>query len=121
MEYIHVCKPIYILVLDLTTDGLLDSLTDQSYPIIFKCKAFGEPMPNIRWYFNYEKVSNEGEHNISTSTNGSLVESSLKIVNPHSSDLGKYTCTASNVVINKQKFAVLTANSKHLAMLCIFV
>ena len=119
MEYIS--KLIYILVLDLITDALLDLLINQYYPIIFKCETFGEPVPNITWYFNYEEVSNGSKRNISTSTNGSLVECSLEIANPQLSDLGIYTCKASNVVINKQKLAVLTVNSKHLAMLCVFV
>ena len=112
MKYIHRHTVIF-LVLDLRTDALLDLLINQSYPIIFKCEAYGEPMPNISWEFNSERTSDASKYNISTSVNGSLVESSLAIVNPQSSDLGIYTCNAENG-INKHAYVVLTATSKYL-------
>ena len=80
---------------------------------MFQCEAYGEPIPTIGWKFNYQEAPDASEYNISTSVNGSLVESSLAIVNPQSSDLGICTCNAENG-INKHAYVVLTATSKYL-------
>ena len=101
------------LVLDLMTDELLDVLINQSYPIVFKCETVGEPKPNISWNINYNQAN---KFNISTSVNGSLVESSLTILNAQSSDLDIYTCNAYNG-INRHGSAVLTVNSKLLCFM----
>ena len=98
------------------TDELLDILINQSYPIVFKCEAVGEPKPNISWNINYNQTN---KYNISTSLNGSLVESSLTILNAQSSDLGIYTCNAYNG-INRYGSAVLTVNSKLLCFMHVF-
>ena len=107
------------LVLDLRTDELLDLLINQSYPVIFKCEAIGEPVPTISWNVNCEEASDDCKYNISTLVSGSSVVSSLTIKNAQSSDVGIYTCTASNV-IHRDRFAVLTANSKHLCCMYLF-
>ena len=117
MEYIN--RLLYLLVLDLRTDALLDLLINQSYPIIFKCEAIGEPVPTISWNINYKEALNDSKYNISTLVNGSSVESSLTIQNAQSSDVGIYTCNANNV-IHKNEFAILTANSKYLCCMYLF-
>ena len=116
MEYIN--RLLYLLVVDLRTDALLDLLINQSYPIIFRCEAVGEPVPTISWKINCEEL-NDSKYNISTSVNGSSVVSSLAIQNAQSSDVGIYTCNANNV-IHKNEFAILTANSKYLCCMYLF-
>ena len=85
--------------------------TDQAY---FTCQATGDPIPTISWYFNgcgplngttqYE-ISVEG---IDNSTNSST----LIIYYVQSSDVGTYTCNATNVVSTDTSSGVLTVNGK---------
>ena len=98
------------------TDGIIDMLENETNPITFSCKAIGEPVPNISWYFNGEliDVSNASKYIISNSSNGTMVISLLTIMNTQSSDVGRYTCFTENIIGSNQSSGVLTVNGKNI-------
>ena len=70
----------------------------------FTCQAIGEPVPDISWYFNDVMINvsdNSSKYMIvSRSLNISTITSMLTVYNATSSDVGVYTCTASNALGN---------------------
>ena len=102
-------------------------LENETNPITFSCQAIGEPVPNISWYFNVEliDVSNASKYIISNSSNKTMVISLLTIMNTQSSDVGRYTCFAENIIGSDQSSGVLTVNGKNFTQIytvhmCIF-
>ena len=73
----------------------------------FTCQATGEPVPTISWYFNDVPVdvTNTVKYNVISTGSG---QSSLRINNVQSSDVGTYTCNATNVVSSDTSSGVLT-------------
>ena len=72
---------------------------------IFTCNVTGEPVPTISWYFNgFLLMSNITKHIIATNE--------LQILNVQSSDVGTYTCNATNVVSTDTSSGVLTVNGE---------
>ena len=79
----------------------------------FTCQATGQPVPTISWYFNGVLLVNGMEHMISMmSSNTTTISSTLTILNVQSSDVGTYTCNATNVVSTNNSSGVLTVNGK---------
>ena len=81
----------------------------------FTCQADGEPVPNINWYFNGAPVNeaNTMKYTISMmSLNITTNSSTLTIMNVRSSDVGTYTCNATNVVSTNDSSGVLTVNGE---------
>ena len=67
----------------------------------FTCEATGEPIPDISWYFNSVMINVSSKYMImSESINATTVENILTIHNAMSSDIGIYSCTASNLLGN---------------------
>ena len=70
----------------------------------FTCKAIGEPVPEINWYFNGVMINesdDSGKYTIvSQPINITTTEKVLTIYNATSCDVGVYTCVASNVIGN---------------------
>ena len=68
----------------------------------FSCQAVGEPVPDISWYFNDVMINasdNSSKYMIvSRSLNMTTTENTLTVYNITSSDVGVYTCTATNVI-----------------------
>ena len=58
-------------------------------------------------------VSDTSKYNISSSVNGTLVESLLTIANAQSSDVGTYTCYTENILGTDRSFGILTVNGKN--------
>ena len=87
-------------------------LENETLPSIFTCRATGEPVPNITWYFNDIMIFNvsDTKYNISASKNGTVVTSIFTIKSAQSSDVGRYTCFAENFIGNDQSSGVLTIN-----------
>ena len=95
---------------------LTDLLENETSNIQFVCQAIGVPFPHIRWYFNGVMVnlSDSSKYNISSMyLNKSIIESTLKIVNAESSDVGLYACKAENGFGIDQSSGVLTVNGKY--------
>ena len=74
----------------------------------FSCQADGEPFPTISWYFNGTALADPTKYNITNNT--------LDIVSVESSDVGTYTCNATNVVSSDTSSGVLTVNGEFLIL-----
>ena len=76
----------------------------------------GEPVPNITWYFNGVMVNvsnNSSKYMImSRSLNITTTENAFTVYNVASSDVGTYTCNASNFIENAKSSGILTVTSK---------
>ena len=73
------------------------------------CQATGEPVPTISWHFNNTLLANGTKYATSeTSVNTTTISSTLTIMSVESSDVGTYTCNATNVVSNVTSSGVLT-------------
>ena len=91
-----------------------DLLENETSPVTFTCRATGEPVPTIGWYFNAINVSDGSDNNIITTTvRGGVIESSLTIISPRASDSGTYACHAENVIGNDISAGILTINGKN--------
>ena len=88
----------------------------------FTCQATGEPVPTISWYFNGVLVdeANTMKYTISVmSLNSTTISNILTIMDVESSDVGTYTCNATNVVSSDTSSGVLTVNGELLLYLLI--
>ena len=95
---------------------VMDETQDEGDPASFTCQATGEPVPTISWYFNGIPISNNTdvdkydipEISVNTTTSNSI----LTIMSVESSDVGTYTCNATNVVSSDTSSGVLTVNGE---------
>ena len=80
----------------------------------FTCQATGEPVPNITWYFNSTALdeANITKYTITISVMSLNTTSTLTIMNVQSTDVGTYTCNATNVVSSDTSSGVLTVNGE---------
>ncbi|XP_065884496.1 uncharacterized protein [Dysidea avara] len=80
---------------------IVDSTDEGRDLATFACQATGEPVPTISWYFNdiMINVSDTSKYMImSTSINTTTTENTLTVYNVTSSDVGTYTCNATNTL-----------------------
>ena len=107
---------LYIFVAVAIALKLLDQVQDEGTTASFTCEATGEPVPTISWYFNGAPVNNDtnvDKYDISeTSVNTTTINSTLTIMSVESSDVGTYTCNATNVVSSDTSSGVLTVNGE---------
>ena len=90
-----------------------DQTQVEGYSVNFTCQATGEPVPTISWYFNDVPVnmSTDDKHNISTmSVNETSINSRLIVKSVKSSDVGTYTCKATNILSTDISSGVLSVN-----------
>ena len=83
----------------------ITDLSDEGRDMVnFTCQAIGKPVPYISWYFNDVMINvsdNSSKYMIvSRSLNISTITSMLTVYNATSSDVGVYSCTASNALGN---------------------
>lgn len=79
----------------------ISDLSDENRDMVnFTCEAIGEPVPVIQWYFNIMMLShNSSKYMIQSELiNLTTTKSTLTIFNAISSDVGVYTCNASNIL-----------------------
>ena len=92
---------------------VLDQIQDVGGTASFTCQATGEPVPIISWYFRGDLFVNGGRLTISeTEVNTTTINSRIIISNAESSDVGTYTCNATNVISSVTSFGVLTINGE---------
>ena len=104
---------IYILVQAEITQEVTDLVENETNTVTFSCQATGEPLPIISWYFNGTMINSDAnKYNISNSVNGTVMTSSLMIMNSQSSDAGVYTCEAENFIRTVTTSGILTVNGK---------
>ena len=93
-----------------------DQVEDEGNTVSFTCQATGEPVPTISWYFNGAPVNNDTDVNkynvMEMEVNTTTINSTLTIMNVESSDVGTYTCNATNVVSSDTSSGVLTVNGE---------
>ena len=83
----------------------------------FTCQAAGEPVPTIIWYYNSTLLVSGTEYMITEmSINTTTISNTLTIMSVESSDVGTYTCNATNVVSSDTSSGVLTVNGELLAL-----
>ena len=84
------------------------------------CIVTGEPVPTINWYFNGAPVdeTNTMKYTISMmSLNITTNSSILTIMNVQSSDVGTYTCNATNVLSSNTSSGICTVNGEYVYLL----
>ena len=93
-----------------------NEIRDQTENVTFLCQAVGEPVPDISWYFNGVMINvsdNSSKYMImSRLLNITTTENTLTVYNVTSSDVGTYTCNASNFIKNAETSGILTVTSK---------
>ena len=85
----------------------------------FTCQATGEPVPTINWYFNGVPVDETNTMKYTTSMmslNTTTIINTLTIMSVESSDVGIYTCNATNVVSGYTSSGILSINGKFLSL-----
>ena len=91
----------------------MDQTQNEGDTASFTCQATGEPVPTISWYFNGNLLANGTEYMITImSLNTTTINNTLTIMNVQSSDVGTYTCNATNVVSSDTNSGVLTVNGE---------
>ena len=94
----------------------MDQTQNEESRASFTCQATGEPIPTISWYFNGAAVNeaNTMKYTISMmSLNTTTINNALTITNVQSSDVGTYTCNATNVVSSDTSSGVLTITGEY--------
>ena len=108
-----------LLVAATISSGVLDAIEDEGGSTSFTCQSNGGPVPTISWYFNGApvNVTNAMKYTISAvSVNTTTINSTLTIMSVQSSDVGTYTCNATNVVSSDTSSGVLTVNGELLIL-----
>ena len=96
---------------------VMDQTQDEGNNASFTCQATGGPVPTISWYFNGTLLADGATHTISeTSVNITTINSTLTIMSVESSDVGTYTCNATNVVSSDTSSGVLTVNGEPISI-----
>ena len=96
----------------------MDQSRNEGDAVSFTCQANGEPLPTISWYFNSAPLDqiNTSKYIFIDRQHEASVMGMLTIRNVQSTDVGTYTCNATNVVSSDISSAVLTVNGKYIAM-----
>ena len=101
------------LVTPTVSPEVMDQIENEGDTASFTCQATGGPVPTISWYFNSTLLVNGAKHTIlETSVNTTTIGSTLTIMSVESSDVGTYTCNATNVVSSDTSSGVLTVNGE---------
>ena len=92
---------------------VMDQTLNEGSNAVFICIVTGEPYPTIRWYFNGDLLEGSTSKHI-------IVTYELLVLNVQSSDVGTYTCNATNVVSSDTSSAVLTVRGESVCIsLCL--
>ena len=98
-------------------EQVMDDTENEGGIAFFACSSTSEPVPTISWYFNDVPVdaTNTVKYDVVSTSPG---RSGIRINNVQSSDVGTYTCNATNVVSSDTSSGVLTVNGEF-ALICI--
>ena len=115
MMHDHITYDILCLATQMIISGVMDQTEDEGNTASFACQVTGEPVPTIRWYFQGIPVNetNTMKYTISVMIlNTTTISSTLTIMSVESSDVGTYTCNATNVVSTDTSSGILTVNGE---------
>ena len=122
MCHLNVCFELLLCYISVTPSinvEVMDETQDEGESASFTCQATGQPVPTIRWYFNEAQVdvAITMKYTVSENTvNTNSINSTLTIMDVESSDVGTYTCNATNVVSSTTSSGVLTVNGELLIL-----
>ena len=106
----------YPVVISVISPEVMDQVEDEANAASFTCQTTGEPVPTISWYLNGAPVSNVTDvdkYNIvQMEVNSTTISNTLTIMNVESSDVGTYTCHATNIISTEISSATLTVNGE---------
>ena len=94
---------------------MINQTVNEGDTAIITCLATGKLIPTINWYFNGAPMekSNSTKYKISEILLNPITKNStLAIMNLTLSDMGIYTCDATNQVSSDSSSGVLTVNRK---------
>ena len=93
---------------------VMDQAANEGYVTSFICQVTSEPISTISWYYNGALVNNgtgTDKYSISQSLlNATTIIKTLTILHTESSDVGTYTCNATNVLSTDSSSGILTVN-----------
>ena len=105
----------YTSVAPVISPKVMDQTLNEGSNAVFICNVTGEPVPAISWYFNGPPLdeANSDKYTITPreAMNNAYV-GMLNIKEINSSDVGTYTCNATNVVSTDTSSGVLTVNGE---------
>ena len=117
IRIIDVTLMYYVPVTPKISPEVMDQTSNEGDTVSFACQATGEPVPSISWYHNGALLVSGTEYAISEiSLNTTTISNTLTIMSVHVSDVGTYTCNATNVVSSDTSSGVLTVNGKLLIL-----
>jgi len=96
------------------TTEVEDQAQNEGSTVSFTCRADGKSVPTISWYFNGVPVdgTNTMKYRITPRVFTNAIQDTLFIMSVESSDVGTYTCNATNVVSSDSSSGVLTVNGE---------
>ena len=104
------------LVTTVISPEVYDETQNEGNTASFTCQATGEPVPTISWYFVGSLVTNETDVDkydiLEMSLNTTTISNTLTIMNVESSDVGTYTCNATNAISTDISSGILTVNGE---------
>ena len=120
LVYSSLCNQFLAYLVGPRIIGLMNRAENEGNSTSFTCQANGEPLPTISWYFNGLALddSNTAKYTIIERPLPDANKSVLIIMELESSDVGTYTCYATNVISNDTSYGVLTVNGQS-CLICI--
>ena len=105
--FVHLVPPVI-------SSEVMDQTRNESDTAFFSCLATSEPVSIINWYFNDVPVyvTDTVKYEVLPTMLPTSIHSVLRITNVQSSDVGTYTCNATNVVSSNTSSGVLTINGE---------
>jgi len=94
---------------------MMDETQNEGDTATFTCQATGKPVPTISWYFNGVLVDDNDMDKytiLMMSLNTTTISNALTIMSVESSDVGTYTCNATNWISTDISSGVLTVNGE---------
>ena len=113
------------LVAPTITPGVLDQTENEGNNVSFTCQITSEPVSIIGWYYNgalLNETSMDNKYSIKqlSSFNSTTYFNMLTIIRVESSDVGTYTCNATNIISSDTSSGVLTVNGELIHKFIIF-
>ena len=113
ISYLQYGAILFPLVSPTISPQVIDQIQNEGESASFTCQVAGGLVSIISWYFNSALLANGAKYAISeTSVNSITISSTLTIMSVESSDVGTYTCNATNVVSTDTSSGVLTVNGE---------
>ena len=107
----------YVSVAPNINPEVMNEVQNEGNMATFTCQATGGPVPSITWYYNNTLLVNGTKYMITEmSLNTTTISNTLTTMSVESSDVGTYTCNATNVVSSDTSSGVLTVNGEFIAL-----